>query len=320
VHAGSLEPVADDGLAACFDQAGADEQAALAEPVVAHAGGVVLEVAQGGADLVFLHAFEGVLAGGPDDAVDVAVVEVFQPGGDPFFLPVAEHELELAGEVVDVLAGVEQIHDLGGLGELRGGDIPGPGGAVAEDGELADVARAAADALGSYQVPERACGLEGRHVAFRAAVADRVSLLVQRGLGEEDRELDLAGAGAAVLALALPAGGLLRRNGDAGAVDGGAELVRQRVRRQRDQLAGRHERGPVPDGGRGGGAAGLGGALDPLDRQPDPASSSSRPAASSNGTAAAARSVIAASPGDIDAPAAPSSASRGARPCPQAVQ
>ena len=33
--------------------AGADEQAALAEPLVAHAGGVVLEVAQGGLNLVF---------------------------------------------------------------------------------------------------------------------------------------------------------------------------------------------------------------------------------------------------------------------------
>jgi hypothetical protein len=45
-----------------------------------------------------------------------------------------------------VLAGVEQVHDLGGLGELAGGDAPDPGRAVAEDGDLADVVRAAADA------------------------------------------------------------------------------------------------------------------------------------------------------------------------------
>src|SRR5260221_4429656 len=75
-------------LQLAFDDAGADEEAALAEPVVAHAGGVVLEVAQGGVDLVFLHAFEGVLAGRGDDAVDVAVVEVLQPGGEPFLFPV----------------------------------------------------------------------------------------------------------------------------------------------------------------------------------------------------------------------------------------
>jgi hypothetical protein len=39
-----------------------------------------------------------------------------------------------------------------------------------------------------------------------------------------------------------------------------------------------------------------------------------------NGPSAAARSVIAASPGDMDCPATPSSASRGARPCWQAAQ
>jgi hypothetical protein len=46
-----------------------------------------------------------------------------------------------------------------------------------------------------------------------------------------------------------------------------------------------------------------------------PARSSSSPAAFANGTAAAARSFIAASPGDIDVPATPSPASRGASPC-----
>ena len=51
-----------------------------------------------------------------------------------------------------------------------------------------------------------------------------------------------------------------------------------------------------------------------------PASSSSRAAACANGTAAAARSFIAARPGDIDAPAAPSSASLGATPCPHSAQ
>jgi hypothetical protein len=39
-----------------------------------------------------------------------------------------------------------------------------------------------------------------------------------------------------------------------------------------------------------------------------------------NGPSAAARSVIAASPGDIDCPATPSSASLGASPCPHSAQ
>ena len=75
-----------------------------------------------------------------------------------------------------MLAGVEQVHDLGGLGELGGGDAPDPGGAVAEDGELADVVRAAADPLGLHQVRERGGGLEGGDDAGGCPVADRVAV------------------------------------------------------------------------------------------------------------------------------------------------
>ena len=82
----------------CLYDAGAGEQAAGAEPVAAYAGRVVLDVARGSVQLVFL---------------------------------VAEHELQEAGEVVSALAGVAGIDDLGGLGELDGGDVPEPGGDLA---------------------------------------------------------------------------------------------------------------------------------------------------------------------------------------------
>jgi hypothetical protein len=49
------------------------------------------------------------------DAVDVAVVEVVQADGEPFLAPLAEYELQDLGEVVEVLAGVEQVHDLRGF-------------------------------------------------------------------------------------------------------------------------------------------------------------------------------------------------------------
>jgi hypothetical protein len=94
---------------------------------------------------------------------------------------VQEHELQEAGEVVQVLAGVVEVDDLGGFGELAAGDVPDPGGTVAEDGELADV-----------------IGAAGGDVAGGVPVPDRVSLVVELVLGEEDGELDLAGAGAAV--------------------------------------------------------------------------------------------------------------------------
>src|SRR5579859_2107892 len=108
----------------------------------------------------------------------------------------------MRGAFVQVLAGVEQVDDLGGFGELDGGDVPDPGGAVADDGELADVIGAAAGAFGFHQVREDSGGLERRDVAGRARIADRVALVIELVLGEEHAELDLAGAGAAVFALA----------------------------------------------------------------------------------------------------------------------
>jgi len=45
---------------------------------------------------------------------------------------VAEHEFQEASEVVQVLAGVVEVNDLGGFGESAGGDVPDPGGAVAQ--------------------------------------------------------------------------------------------------------------------------------------------------------------------------------------------
>jgi len=61
----------------------------------------------------------GLLAAEGGDGVDVAVAEVLQAGGEPFFFPVAEHELQAFREVVQVLAGVEQVDDLGRLRYLE---------------------------------------------------------------------------------------------------------------------------------------------------------------------------------------------------------
>lgn len=44
--------------------------------------------------MIFPGAFEGVLADGGLDAADVAVAEVFQPGGEPFAVVVQQYELQ----------------------------------------------------------------------------------------------------------------------------------------------------------------------------------------------------------------------------------
>ena len=140
--------------------------------------------------------------------------------------------------------------------------------------------RAAADPLRFHQVADRGGGLEGGDDAGGVLVADRVAVLVQLVPGEEGGELDLAGAGTAVLALPLLACGLPGGHGHPGAVDHRIQLVRQRRRGQGDQLPGGDQPGPAMDGRHDG----------------------------------------AARPGDRDSPAAPSSASLGARPCPHWAQ
>jgi hypothetical protein len=119
------------------------------------------------------------------------------------------------------------------------------GGTVADDGHLADVPCPAADALGLHEVAEGGGGLESGDVAGGGAVSHGVALVVELALGEEDGHLYLAGAGASVLALAVAALGFLAGYGDTGAVDDGVELVRQRLGRQRDNLAPGDEPGPA---------------------------------------------------------------------------
>jgi hypothetical protein len=107
---------------------------------------------------------------------------------------------------------MEQAGDLGGLGELATGDVPDPGDAVAQNRELADVTGAEASAFCFHEVREDAGGLEGGDVAAGIPVPDRVAVVIELVLGEEDGELDFAGAGAAVLSFTVPAGGLLSRS------------------------------------------------------------------------------------------------------------
>jgi hypothetical protein len=129
---------------------------------------------------------------------------------------------------------------------------------------------AAADAFCFHQAAEHGGRLEGGDVAGGALVADRVSVVIDFVLGEEDAELDLAGAGAAVLAFALAPGGLLGGHGHPGAVDRAVEHVRHRGRRQRHQLPAGYQGRPLADRGGLRGAAGLGCSFHALDGQPDP--------------------------------------------------
>ena len=290
--------------------------------MVAHAGGVVLEVAEGRVELVFLDAFEGVVA---DGGLRCRRCRRSRgpPGGRRAIRPCGRRSMNSR----------ERARSCRCSRAWNRSTIWVASGNLAV--AMFQIQAAPSPRMVSWRTwsaprrmpsaftrsAEHGGGLEGGDVAGGVPVADRVAVVVELVLGEEDGELDLAGAGPAVLALAVPAGGLLRGHGDAGAVDDGVELVRQRGRRQRDQLAGGDQRGPVPDGGGLRGAAGLGGPLDPLDGQPDPGQVLQQPGGPRERPGG--RGLVV-HRGQARAtwtrPATPSSASRGARPCPQAAQ
>jgi len=158
-----------------FDGAGAEEPAQVAVAGVAHPDGVGLEVGQGLVPVGGLDPDHGVFLGGGDDRFDVAGVQVSQPVGEPL-VGVGDDERDGGGQVVQVFAGVPDVHDLGRGGQELAGQVPDPGRAVAQDDELADVVAAAVAGLGGDQGPELVGGGEGGEVAGRAGIADGVSV------------------------------------------------------------------------------------------------------------------------------------------------
>jgi hypothetical protein len=152
------------------------------------------------------------------DLVGLAEVEVVDEG---LFKGgwVGEDGGEGLGQVGEVLAGVEVVHDLGGSWEVLVGDFPDPFGAVAEDDGLADLAEPAAAVLGFGVDAEGRGGFEGGDVGGRAGVLDRVAgERVASGLGEEAADFDLAGAGPSVGMLAGSVDALSGQHRGAGAV------------------------------------------------------------------------------------------------------
>jgi hypothetical protein len=96
--------------------------------------------------------------GQPGSCRYVSVVEVFKPGGESLFLPVQQHELQEAREVVQVLAGVVLVHDAGGFRNLAATVFQIRGRTVAEDHGRPDVIGAAAGAFCFHQFREDAGG------------------------------------------------------------------------------------------------------------------------------------------------------------------
>src|SRR5260370_24178165 len=118
-HTGQLQPLPDDRFAPGLDKSGADEHAQVVEVLVAYPVGVVREVGQGLVAFAGQGANEVQVAAGGQDRLDVAFVELVQAGGEPVVAVAGQQPGSEVSQVVQVLAGVIQVDDLGcGGGQL----------------------------------------------------------------------------------------------------------------------------------------------------------------------------------------------------------
>lgn len=163
-------------------------------------------------------------------------------------------------------------------------------------------------------------GLPGGEITGGAGIAHRTSGLVHAGLGEQDAEFDLAGAGAPVGRLPGPPRDLGGHHGNTGSVDGYVELGDRGARRERHQLTAEHRGGFGVEAGAQRRAVGLRAALHPLGGQLHSGQFGQQVVAFANGAAAPVRATIARSPGDSETPATPSSSSLGSTSCPHWAQ
>ena len=129
MHAAALEAAADDVLAGALDDAGGDAQPGGAEPRIAHALAVARDVADAFGGRL---AAVGVLAKGGEQVVEAALVEFVAALFAPLGGEVGGGAVDGPGDLEQVLLGVEDVDDLDGAGEVLVGEVPDPGGAVAE--------------------------------------------------------------------------------------------------------------------------------------------------------------------------------------------
>jgi hypothetical protein len=96
----------------------------------------------------------------------------FEAFGQPVWVAVAEHESDEPGGVVEVLAGVVEIDDLGGGGEAVPGEAPDPGAPSPSMTSWRMRSLPRRQRLGGDEPGEPVGGGEGAQVGRRAWVAD----------------------------------------------------------------------------------------------------------------------------------------------------
>ena len=114
MHAAAFEAVGDDGFAGALDDASGDAEVRGAELGVLHAEAVAGDV---------VAVLAGIVAGvcmaveGGEEEVDAALVEFVAALSGPGGGEVGRRAVDGYGDVAEVLFGVEDVHDLDGLGK-----------------------------------------------------------------------------------------------------------------------------------------------------------------------------------------------------------
>jgi len=229
VHSGALESCADDDLASGLDDGAGDAEVLSAEGWVEHAVSVCLDVG----DAVSSLAGAGSESGeGVEDLVDVALVEFGVSSSGPGDGERGGRAIDGLGDIGEVLFGVEEVDDLDGVWEVDFGELPDPGGSVAEEDSSLGVVESAAVGLTEDSLGEGGAfragvgggrGLDGGGVGDGSGVTDGAALLVAGLGGPDGAQLGLAGLGRAVGLFAVTADELGAMHGDTGAVDGHVE-------------------------------------------------------------------------------------------------
>jgi len=119
-----------------------------------------------------------------------------------------------------VFAGVVEVEDLLGIGEVDAGVLPNPRGPVSEIRSALRGGVAAAQRFGPQEGAQVAAVFKSADVGGGAGVAHGLALVVDGGLGEDTAEFDFVGAGRTVGLPAFDVGQLAAPERDAGAVAG----------------------------------------------------------------------------------------------------
>src|SRR2546423_12298043 len=98
-----------------------------------------------------------------------------------------------AGDIPEMLAGMEEINDLDGAGKMQIGEVPNPLRPIAHDYFLDGPVPAAILGFGIEPLAELLCGLDGSGVGSGVRVTNGEALLVIGSLGEDASQFHFSG-------------------------------------------------------------------------------------------------------------------------------